>query len=120
MRIEDAEDAQSVVRKYFLGTRTFHGKIVSMSTQESTGGPDETGAWKIKGTYLTAAGARARFAATVSSHGEVWITSSAKPKMQSGTSKAVRRLSNADYAARRRLRKEQYARKRKKSRRNPR
>ena len=71
MRIRNAEDARSVVRKYFLGTRTFHGKIVSLSVEEKAEGPDEKGAWKVKGTYLTEAGATEQFVATVSSRGEV-------------------------------------------------
>jgi len=119
MRIGNAEDAESVVRKYFLGTRTFHGKIVSMSAEEKTEGPDDKGTWKVKGTYLTEAGVRARFAATVSSGGEVLITSSSKPKTQSGRSNVAHILSNADYAARRRRRKKQRVRKRTKSSRNP-
>jgi hypothetical protein len=122
MRIGNAEDAQSVVRKYFLGTRTFHGKIVSMSAEEKTEGPDDKGTWKVKGTYLTEAGVRARFAANVSSRGEVLITSSSstKPKTQSGRSSVAHRLSSADYAARRRRRKkQQHVRKRTKSSRNP-
>ena len=76
MRIGNAEDAESVVRKYFLGTKTFHGKIVSISAEEKTEGPDDKGTWKVKGTYLTEIGVRAQFAATVSSRGEVLITSS--------------------------------------------
>jgi len=82
MRIGNAEDARSVVRKYFLGTRTFHGKIVSLSVEEKAEGPDQKGAWKVKGTYLTEAGGREQFVATVSSRGEVLATtsSSTKPK----------------------------------------
>ncbi len=80
MRIEKAEDARSVVRKYFLGTRTRHGKITSLSTEQETEGPDEKGAWKVKGTYVTEAGVREEFTATVSPRGEVLITSSMKPK----------------------------------------
>jgi hypothetical protein len=121
MRIGNAEDAESVVRKYFLGTRTFHGKIVSMSAEEKTEGPDVEGAWKVKGTYLTEAGVRAQFAATVTSSGEVLITSSSstKPKMQRGRSSGAHSLSRADYAARRRRRKKQRPGKRTKPRRNP-
>jgi hypothetical protein len=121
MQIGNAEDAESVVRKYFLGTRTFHGKIVSMSAEERTEGPDENGTWKIKGTYLTEAGVRARFEATVSSRGEVLITSSSSTKLktQSGRSNVAHRLSNAEYAARKRRRKKQRVRKRTKSSRNP-
>jgi len=122
MRIGNAEDAESVARKYFLGTRTFHGKIVSISAEEKTEGPDDKGTWKVKGTYLTEAGVRARFAANVSSRGEVLIASSSstKPKTQSGRSSVAHRLSSADYAARRRQRKKQQrVRKRTKSSRNP-
>ena len=121
MRIGNAEDAESVVRKYFLGTRTFHGKIVSMSAEDKTEGPDDDGTWKVKGTYLTDMGVRAQFAATVSSRGEVLITSSSstKPKTQSGGSSVARKLTSVDYAARRRRRKKQRPGKRTKSRRNP-
>lgn len=80
MRIENAEDAQSVVRKYFLGTRTFHGKIVTLTMEEKAEGPDDKGAWKVKGTYLTEAGVREQFEATVSSRGEVLTTSSSSTK----------------------------------------
>jgi len=82
MRIGKDEDAKSVVRKYFLGTRTFHGKITSLSVEEKVEGPDAKGTWKVKGTYVTEAGARAQFVATVSSRGEVLATtsSSTKPK----------------------------------------
>ena len=121
MRIATAEDAESVVRKYFLGTRTFHGKIVSLSVEEKTEGPDNEGRWKVKGTYLTEAGVRAQFAATVSSRGEVLITStsSTKSKTQSRGSSVAHRLSSADYAARRLRRKKQRPGKRTKSSRNP-
>jgi len=121
MRIGNAEDAESVVRKYFLGTRTFHGKIVSMFVEEKTEGPDEKGTWKVKGTYLTEGGVTAQFAATVSSRGEALITSSSstKPKTQPGRSSVAHKLSSADYAARRRRRKKQRVRKRTKSSRNP-
>ena len=81
MRIENPEDAKSVVRKYFLGTRTFHGKITSLVMEQKIEGPDDNGAWKVKGTYLTEAGAREEFVATVSSRGEVLTSSSStKPK----------------------------------------
>lgn len=82
MRIGKAEDAKSIARKYFLGTRTFHEKITSLSVEEKVEGPDDKGAWKVKGTYLTEAGTRVQFVATVSSRGEVLATtsSSTKPK----------------------------------------
>jgi hypothetical protein len=121
MRIGSSEDAESVVRKYFLGTKTFHGKIVSISAEEKTEGPDDKGTWKVKGTYQTETGVRARFAATVTSRGEVLITSSSstKPKAQSGRTSVARTLSRADYAARRRRRKKQRPGKRMRSRRKP-
>jgi hypothetical protein len=71
MRIGNAEDARSVVRRYFLGTRTFHAKIVSLNMDQETQGPDDKGAWKVKGTYVTEAGVREQFVATVSPRGEV-------------------------------------------------
>jgi hypothetical protein len=80
MRIERADDATSVVRKYFLGTRTRHGKIASISTEEKAEGPDEKGVWKVKGTYFTEAGLKEDFTATVSPRGEVLITGSTKSK----------------------------------------
>jgi hypothetical protein len=112
MRIANAEDAESVVRKYFLGTRTSHGKIVSISTQEKTEGPDNKGTWKVKGAYLTEAGVRAQFTATVSSRGEVLVTSSSSSKPKTQQKKRSTRLSSADYAARRRRRKKQRSGKR--------
>jgi hypothetical protein len=120
MRIGSAEDAESVVRKYFLGTRTSHGRIVSISAQEKTEGPDNEGTWKVKGAYLTEAGVKAEFAATVTSGGEVLITSSSssKPKTQLDRSRVAHRLGSADYAARRRRKRKQRLGKRKKSRRN--
>jgi len=80
MRIGNADDAKSVVRKYFLGTKTFHGKITSLVMEQKIEGPDDKGAWKVKGTYLTEAGTKEEFAATVSSRGEVSTTSSTKSK----------------------------------------
>ena len=80
MRIEKADDAESVVRKYFLGTRTHHGKIASLSTTQETKGPDEKGAWKVRGTYVTEAGVKEEFVATVTPRGEVLITSLTNPK----------------------------------------
>jgi hypothetical protein len=120
MRIGSAEDAESVVRKYFLGTRTFHGKIVSMFADEKTEGSDEKGAWKVEGSYLTEAGVKAEFAATVTSGGEVLITSSSssKSETQPGRSGVAHRLSSRDYAARRRRRKKQRSGRRTKPRRN--
>jgi hypothetical protein len=89
MRIGNAEDAESMVRKYFLGTRTSHGKIVTISTEENTEGPDNKGTWKVKGAYVTEAGVRTQFVTTVSSRGEVVVvsSSSSKPKTERGRSR---------------------------------
>jgi len=119
MRIGNAEDAESVVRKYFLGTRTSHRKIVSMSAEEKNEGPDNKGTWKVKGAYLTEAGVRTQFAATVSSRGEVLVISSSSSKPKTRRKERGTRLSSADYAARRRRRKKKRPGKRTKSRRNP-
>jgi hypothetical protein len=121
MRIGSAEDAESVVRKYFLGTRTSHGKIVSISAEEKTEGPDNKGTWKVKGAYLTEAAVKTQFVTTVSSRGEVLVVSlsSTRPKTQRGRTRLAHRLSSAEYAARRRRRKKRSTGKRTKSRRNP-
>jgi len=37
-----------------------------LSVEEKTEGPDEKGTWKVEGTYLTEAGLREQFVATVS------------------------------------------------------
>jgi len=42
--------------------------------------PDEKGVWKVKGTYVTEAGLKEDFTATVSPRGEVLITGSTKSK----------------------------------------
>lgn len=71
-----------MVRKYIIGTRSRHGKIASIMIDPEAKGPDDKGMWTIKGTYVTEAGAREQFVATVSSRGEVLTTgsSSTKPK----------------------------------------
>jgi hypothetical protein len=62
-----------VVRKYFVGTRSRHGKILSIIMEEEAEGPDEKGAWTIKGTYTTEEGGKEAFTASVTSRGEVVI-----------------------------------------------
>jgi len=62
-----------VVRKYFIGTRSRHGKILSIIMEEEAKGPDEKGAWTIKGTYTTEEGGKEAFTASVTSRGEVVI-----------------------------------------------
>ncbi len=137
MRIGTSEDAKSVVRKYFLGTRTSHGKIATLSVEEETEGPDEKGAWKVKGTYLTEAGVRAQFVAScvltrggAGDHFEFDQTETAlalgilkcKPDniLNSSVGESVlKKLSRADYRARKRQKKKQGTRKSTKSSRNP-
>jgi len=119
MRIGNAEDAESVVRKYFLGTRTSHGKIVTISAEKKTEGPDNKGTWKVKGAYLTETGVKTQFAATVSSRGEVQVISTSSTKPKTRQKKPGTRLSSADYAARRRRRKKKRPAKRTERQRNP-
>lgn len=76
MRIGSAEDAKSVVRKYIIGTRSRHGKIVSIIIHEEAKGPDDKGMWTIKGTYTTEEGSKEQFTASVTSRGEVMMTTS--------------------------------------------
>ena len=73
LRIGNAEDAKSVVRKYFIGTRSRHGRIISIIMDEEAEGPDERGAWKLKGTYTTEEGGKEAFTASVTSRGEVVV-----------------------------------------------
>ena len=71
MRISNANDARSTVRKYIVGTRSRHGKIASITIDEDTKGPDHKGAWTISGTYVTEDGDTQDFVASVTSKGEV-------------------------------------------------
>ena len=59
------------MRKYLVGTRSRHGKIASITIGEDTKGPDEKGAWTIKGTYVTENGETENFVASVTRKGEV-------------------------------------------------
>lgn len=74
MRIENAEDAKSMVRKYITGTRSRHGKITSIMIDEEATGPDDRGMWTIRGLYVTERGGKEQFAASVTSRGEVLMT----------------------------------------------
>ncbi len=76
MRIESADDAKSVVRKYIIGTRSRHGKIVSIMIEEEAKGPDEKGVWVVKGTFVTEEAGKEEFTASVTSRGEVIISPS--------------------------------------------
>jgi hypothetical protein len=71
LRIGNANDARSTVRKYLLGTRSRHGKIASITIDEDTKGADQKGAWTIRGTYVTEDGDTQDFVASVTSRGEV-------------------------------------------------
>ena len=74
MNIGSPEEAMSVVRKYITGTRSRHGKITSIVIDDEVKGPDDKGMWAMNGTYVTQEGVKDRFAASVSSKGEVRIT----------------------------------------------
>ena len=74
MRIENVEDARGVVRKYIVGTRSRHGKIISVVIDEEPTAPDEKGVWTIKGTYATEESGKEQFKAQVTSRGEVLMT----------------------------------------------
>ena len=71
MRIGNADDAKSKVRKYIVGTRSRHGKIASITIGDDTKGPDDKGTWTVKGTYVTENGDTEDFAASVTREGEV-------------------------------------------------
>ena len=71
MRIENAEHAKSVVRKYVGGTRSRHRKITSIVIEEKATPPDKDGMWTIKGTYTTEENEQEQFVARVTSRGEV-------------------------------------------------
>ncbi len=71
MRIENAEDAKSMVRKYIIGTRSRHGKIASILMEQKAKAPDDKGMWTIRGTYVTEEGEKEQFTASVTSRGEV-------------------------------------------------
>ena len=74
MRIENAEHAKSVVRKYITGTRSRYPKITSIVIEEETKPPDKEGMWTIKGTYTTEENQREQFLARVTPRGEVLMT----------------------------------------------
>lgn len=71
MQIENADDAKSMVRKYIVGTRTRHGKIASIAIDEEAKGPDNKGTWTVEGAFITEEGDKEKFAAFVTSRGEV-------------------------------------------------
>jgi hypothetical protein len=74
LRIGNADDAKSVVRKHIIGTRSRHRKIASIVIDEKIKGPDDKGMWTMHGVYVTQDGGKEQFAAFVTSKGEVRIT----------------------------------------------
>ena len=74
MRIENAEHAKSLVRKYIGGTRSRHRKIASIVIEEKATPPDKDGMWTIKGTYTTEENEQEQFLARVTPRGEVLMT----------------------------------------------
>jgi hypothetical protein len=93
LRIGNANDARSTVRKYILGTRSRHGKIASITIDEDTKGPDDKGAWTIKGAYVTEDGDTQDFVASVTSKGEV-LMGGVPPPENKNPPKTSRRLSS--------------------------
>jgi hypothetical protein len=74
LRIENAEHAKSVVRKYIAGTRSRYPKITSIVIEEEATPPDKDGMWTIKGTYTTEENEQKPFRARVTPRGEVLMT----------------------------------------------
>ena len=74
LRIENAEHAKSVVRKYIAGTRSRYPKITSIVIEKETTPPDKEGMWTIKGTYTTEENEQEQFLARVTPRGEVLMT----------------------------------------------
>lgn len=74
MKIESADDAKSMVRKYIVGTRSRHRKIASITIDEEPKGPDSKGMWTVAGMFVTEDGDKEQFAASVTSLGEVLMT----------------------------------------------
>jgi len=81
LRIENAEHAKSVVRKYIAGTRSRHRKIASIVIEEKATPPDKDGMWTIKGTYTTEENEHEQFVARVTPRGEVLMTNLSPPGM---------------------------------------
>ena len=74
LRIENAEHAKSMVRKYIAGTRSRYPKITSIVIEEEAKLPDKEGMWTVKGTYTTEENGHEEFRARVTSRGEVLMT----------------------------------------------
>ncbi len=80
MRIASADDAKSMARKYVVGTRSRHGKIVSITMDEEAKGPDANGTWSVAGMFVTEEGGKEQFVASITSRGEVIIAHPPAPE----------------------------------------
>ncbi len=80
MRIGNEADAKGVVRKYINGTRSRHGKIAAIIMEEESTSADEKGMWTIKGSYVTEDGNKEPFIASVTSRGEVLLTTTPRTR----------------------------------------
>jgi hypothetical protein len=79
-----------VVRKYINGTRSRHGKIASIMMDEESKSPDQRGLWTINGSYVTEDGGKEQFTASVTSRGEVLLTTT--PRIQDTSGKKPSKL----------------------------
>jgi hypothetical protein len=73
-----------VVRKYINGTRSRHGRTPSIRIDEESKGPDEKGMWTMKGSYVTEYEGKEQFTASVTSRGEVLLTTAPTTQDTSG------------------------------------
>jgi hypothetical protein len=77
LKIVNADDAKSMARKYIVGTRSRHGKIASITMDEEAKGPDTNGVWTVAGMFVTEEGDKEQFVASITSRGEVIMTTPA-------------------------------------------
>ena len=91
MQINNADDAKSMVRKYIVGTRSRHRKIASITINEEAKGPDKKGLWTVTGAFVTEAGDKEQFFASVTSRGEVLMTQSAPHEISDRDSRRQRK-----------------------------
>jgi hypothetical protein len=96
LQIGNEADAKAFVRKYINGTRSRHRKIASILMEEESKSPDEKGVWTIKGSYVTEDGHKEPFTASVTSRGEVLLTTTSGIQDTSGkqASKDTKRRSS--------------------------
>ena len=91
MQIESADDAKSMVRRYIVGTRSRHRKIASITVDEEAKCPDSEGLWTVTGNFVTEEGEKEKFAASVTSRGEVLMTQSAAHEVSEKGSRRQRK-----------------------------